>query len=133
MTRYADFHRRSLEDRDGFWAEQAALIDWERPFEQVCDYSRPPFARWFVGGRTNLCHNAVDRHLAQRADQNAVVYVSSETGEERVYSFRELHAEVRRMAAVLLSLGVKQGDRVLVYMPMIPQAVFAMLACARIG
>jgi propionyl-CoA synthetase len=131
--RYADFHRRSLVDRDGFWTEQAALIDWHTPFEQVCDYRRAPFANWFVGGKTNLCHNAVDRHLKERADQNALVFVSTETDEERVYSFRELHAEVQRMAAILLSLGVTQGDRVLIYMPMIPQAAFAMLACARIG
>jgi propionyl-CoA synthetase len=133
MTAYADFHRRSLEDRDAFWTEQAALIDWQRPFDQVCDYSRPPFASWFVGGRTNLCHNAVDRHLATRADQNALIFVSTETEQERVYSFRELHAEVQRMAATLLDLGVGQGDRVLIYMPMIPEATFAMLACARIG
>jgi propionyl-CoA synthetase len=133
MTRYADFHRRSITDRDGFWGEQAALIDWHKPFEKVCDYSHPPFARWYVGGQTNLCHNAIDRHLKDRADQNALIFVSTETDEEKVYSFRELHAEVQRMAAVLLSLGVKQGDRVLIYMPMIPQAAFAMLACARIG
>ena len=133
MTRYVEFHRRSLTDRDGFWAEQAQLIDWHRPFDQVCDYSNPPFARWFVGGQTNLCHNAVDRHLRDRADQNALIFVSSETGEEKTYSFRQLHAEVQRMAAVLQSLGVRQGDRVLVYMPMIPEAAFAMLACVRIG
>ena len=133
MGRYSDFHRRSITDRDGFWTEQARLIDWERPFEQVCDYSRPPFARWFAGGRTNLCHNAVDRHLQDRAAQNALIYVSTETGEERAYSYAELHAEVQRMAAILAFLGVGQGDRVLVYMPMIPQAVFAMLACVRIG
>ena len=133
MGRFADFHRRSLADRSGFWAEQAALIDWQQPFEQVCDDSRPPFTRWFVGGRTNLCHNAVDRHLATRAEQNALIHVSTETDSERIYSFRELHAEVQRMAAILLGLGVGQGDRVLIYMPMIPEAVFAMLACARIG
>ncbi len=132
-TRYAEFYRRSLEDRDAFWAEQAALIDWHRPFDRVCDHSKPPFARWFVGGQTNLCHNAVDRHLRDRADQNALIFVSTETDQERVYSFRELHAEVQRMAAVLLALGVKQGDRVLIYMPMIAEAAFAMLACARIG
>ena len=131
--RYADFHRRSLNDRDGFWAEQAALIDWHQPFTKVCDYSRPPFAKWFVGGTTNLCHNAVDRHLKDRADQNALIFVSTETDEEQVFSFAELHAEVQRMAACLQALGVKQGDRVLIYMPMIPQAAFAMLACARIG
>ncbi|MGY4828820.1 propionate--CoA ligase [Sphaerotilaceae bacterium SBD11-9] len=133
MARYADFHARSLTDRDGFWAEQAELIDWYKPFHEVCDYSNPPFVRWFVGGQTNLCHNAVDRHLAARADQNALIWVSTETEQERVYSFRELHAEVQRMAACLQSLGVRKGDRVLVYMPMIPEAAFAMLACARIG
>ena len=131
--RYADFYRRSLDDRDAFWREQAALIDWQRPFEQVCDASRPPFANWFAGGTTNLCHNAIDRHLAARADQNALIFVSTETDEEQVYSFAQLHAEVQRMAACLQTLGVKQGDRVLIYMPMIPQAAFAMLACARIG
>ena len=130
---YADFYRRSIDDREAFWAEQAALIDWQRPFDTVCDNSRPPFAQWFVGGTTNLCHNAVDRHLAQRADQNALIWVSSEVEQERTYSFQQLHDEVQRMAAILLSLGVQQGDRVLVYMPMIPEAVFAMLACARIG
>jgi propionyl-CoA synthetase len=132
-ARYAEFHRRSIVDRDAFWAEQAALIEWHQPFEQVCDYTRPPFAKWFAGGTTNLCHNAVDRHLKERADQNALIFVSTETDEERAYSFAELHAEVQRMAASLLALGVKQGDRVLIYMPMIPQAAFAMLACARIG
>ncbi|PPE68367.1 propionate--CoA ligase [Caldimonas thermodepolymerans] len=131
--RYEDFHRRSITDRDGFWGEQARLIDWETPPQTICDYSNPPFARWFVGGRTNLCHNAVDRHLRDRADQNALIYVSTETDQEQAYSFRELHAEVMRMAAILQSLGVRQSDRVLIYMPMVPQAVFAMLACARIG
>jgi len=130
---YAEFQRRSLEDRAGFWREQARLIDWKAPFETVCDASRPPFVRWFVGGTTNLCHNAVDRHLAGRADQRALIYVSTETDQERAYSFAELHGEVQRMAAVLLALGVGVGDRVLIYMPMVPEAVFAMLACARIG
>ncbi|MEO7115304.1 MAG: AMP-binding protein, partial [Caldimonas sp.] len=132
-TSFAAFQRRSLEDRDGFWQEQARLIDWQTPFTTVYDASRPPFVDWFVGGRTNLCHNAVDRHLAERGDQRALIYVSTETDREQVYTFAELHAEVQHMAAVLLALGVGAGDRVLVYMPMIPEAVFAMLACARIG
>ena len=130
---YRQFHARSLKERDAFWTEQAALIDWQQTPQQVCDYSNPPFARWFVGGTTNLCHNAVDRHLAQQADQNALIAVSTETETERIYSFKELHAEVQRMAAALQSLGVGQGDRVLIYMPMIAEAVFAMLACARLG
>ncbi|AOW13252.1 propionyl-CoA synthetase [Hydrogenophaga crassostreae] len=130
---YADFHRRSIEDRDAFWNEQAQLIDWKQPFSRVCNYDNPPFARWFEGGLTNLCHNAVDRHLKDRADQNALIFVSTETDVEHVYSFRELHAEVQRMAAILQAQGVSKGDRVLIYMPMIPEAAFAMLACARIG
>jgi propionyl-CoA synthetase len=130
---YADIYRRSIEDRDGFWAEQARLVDWQVEPRQVCDYSRPPFANWFAGGTTNLCHNAVDRHLKDRAGQPALIYVSTETDQERTYTFGELHAEVQRMAAILLGLGVKKGDRVLIYMPMIPEAAFAMLACVRIG
>ena len=133
MTTYAEFQRRSLEDRDGFWAEQAQRIDWKTPPQQVCDYSNPPFARWFVGGTTNLCHNAVDRHLATRGDQAALIAVSTETGTEKTYTFQDLHTEVQRMAAALLALGVQQGDRVLIYMPMIAEAVFAMLAATRIG
>ena len=130
---YADFYRRSIDEPDAFWAEQAALVDWHKPFDQVCDYSHPPFARWFVGGQTNLCHNAVDRHAATHPQRNALIWVSTETEQEIVYSFAELQAEVQRMAAILQALGVKTGDRVLVYMPMIPEAAFAMLACARIG
>ncbi|CAM8624348.1 Acs Acyl-coenzyme A synthetases/AMP-(fatty) acid ligases [Comamonadaceae bacterium] len=133
MTGYADFYRRSIDDRDGFWSEQAGMIDWRTQPTQVCDYSRPPFAKWFVGGTTNLCHNAVDRHLMTRPDQPALIAVSTETNTEQVYSFAQLHAEVQRMAAALQALGVKQGDRVLIYMPMIAEASFAMLACARIG
>ena len=133
MSNYAEFHRRSIDDRDAFWAEQARLIDWQTPPQTICDYSNPPFARWFVGGTTNLCHNAIDRHLKDRADQPALIFVSTETDQEKVYSFRELHAEVQRMAAVLQGLGVQKGDRVLIYMPMIAEAAFAMLACARIG
>ena len=130
---YEDFHRRSLQDRDAFWTDQAALIDWHTPCTQVCDNSRPPFSRWFVGGTTNLCHNAVDRHAAAHPDRRALIWVSTEVDREVVYTFAQLQAEVEQMAAILQSLGVKQGDRVLVYMPMIPEAAFAMLACARIG
>ncbi len=130
---YADFHRRSIDEPDAFWAEQAELIEWHKPFDKVCDYSKPPFVHWFAGGQTNLCHNAVDRHLKTRPDDKALIWVSTEVDKEVVYSFRELHAEVQRMAAILLDLGVKKGDRVLVYMPMIAEAAFAMLACARIG
>jgi len=130
---YADFFRRSIDDRDAFWTEQAQLIDWHQPFQRVCNYDKPPFARWFEGGQTNLCHNAVDRHLKDRADQNALIFVSTETDTEKAYSFRELHQEVQRFAAIYQALGVKKGDRVLIYMPMIAEACFAMLAAVRIG
>jgi len=133
MTTYGEFHRRSLEDREGFWRGQAALVEWHRPFRQVLDYSRPPFARWFVGGELNLCHNAIDRHLAARAEQPALVWISTEVNETRSFTYRELHAEVNRVAAMMQSLGVKRGERVIIYMPMIPEAAFAMLACARLG
>jgi propionyl-CoA synthetase len=130
---YREFHRRSIEQPEAFWDEQARAIYWHKPYRKVLDYSKPPFTRWFVGGETNLCYNAVDRHLAERGDQRALIYVSTETGEEKTYSFRELHAEVNRFAAVLRGLGVGRGDRVLIYMPMIPEALFAMLATVRIG
>jgi propionyl-CoA synthetase len=133
MTGYREFHRRSIEDREGFWAEQAQRIHWRRPFQQVLDYSRPPFARWFVGGQTNLCHNAIDRHLAARGEQKALVWISTEVNEEKSFTYRQLHAEINKTAALMRALGVKQGDRVIIYMPMIPEAAFAILACARIG
>src|SRR4026209_1588012 len=122
MASYRDFHRRSLVDREGFWTEEAKLVHWQRPFRQVLDYSRPPFARWFVGGETNLCYNAVDRHLASRADQKALVWISTEVDQQRELTYRELHQEVNRVAAMMQSLGVGKGDRVIVYMPMIPEA-----------
>jgi propionyl-CoA synthetase len=130
---YRAFHERSIKDKEGFWGEQAQLVHWNKPFAKVLDYSRPPFAKWFVGGETNLCYNALDRHLATRGDQKALIYISTETDETRTYTYRELHGEVNRMAAVMLALGVTKGDRVLIYMPMIAEAAFAILACARIG
>jgi propionyl-CoA synthetase len=99
----------------------------------VLDYSRPPFARWFVGGKTNLCHNAVDRHLASRGDQLALVWISTETEQRRTFTYRQLHDEVNTFAATLAELGVGKGDRVLIYMPMTPEAIFAMLAVVRLG
>lgn len=130
---YRALYQRSIDDPAGFWDEQARRIDWQTPYSAVLDDSRLPFARWFVGGRTNLCHNAIDRHLVTRGEQPGLVYVSTETGIETTYTYRQLHREVNRMAATLQALGVKRGDRVLIYLPMIPEAAFAMLACARIG
>ena len=133
MGSFAQFHKRSIDDRDNFWAEQAKTVDWQIQPQQICDYSNPPFANWFVGGTTNLCHNAIDRHLKDRGDQAALIFVSTETEQEKTYSYKDLHAEVQRMAAILKDFGVVKGDRVLIYMPMIAEASFAMLACARIG
>ncbi len=133
MSSYAEFYRQSIDQPDVFWAGQAQLIDWHKPFDRVCNDDKPPFVHWFEGGLTNLCHNAVDRHLQDRADQAALICVSSETRQEKTYTFRQLLAEVQRMAASLQALGVQKGDRVLIYMPMMAEAAFAMLACARIG
>jgi len=134
---YADFHRTSIEDPENFWRKEAERIDWHMPFNQVLDYSRPPFARWFVGGQTNLCHNAVDRWASRQGEQTALIAITTETLDgtpaEKTWSFKELQSEVERMAAIMQSLGVVKGDTVLIYMPMIAEAVFAMLACARIG
>ncbi len=133
MATYKEFHQYSIEKPNEFWTEQAQLIDWKEPFTEVCDYSKPPFAKWFVGGKTNLCYNAIDRHAAKRPNDRALIYISTETNEEVIYSFAELQAEVERMAAIYQSLGVKKGDRVLIYMPMIAQAAFAIFAATRIG
>ncbi len=130
---YKTVHAQSIQDPHAFWGEEAKHIHWEKPFDTVLDYSKPPFAHWFKGGLTNLCYNAVDRHLAERGDQIALVAVSTETDIEKAYTFKELHAEVNRMAAILKANGVGKGDRVLIYMPMIAEASFAMLACVRIG
>ncbi|MEO8938018.1 MAG: propionate--CoA ligase, partial [Burkholderiaceae bacterium] len=123
----------SVETPESFWRAEAAAIDWQQPFTEVLDRRRAPLLRWFVGGTTNLCHNAIDRHLATRADQVALIHISTETGSEKVFTYRELHEEVNRVAAMLVAEDVGRGDRVLLYMPMVPEALFAMLACTRIG
>jgi propionyl-CoA synthetase len=133
MTTYKELHRQSIRDRDAFWSREAKRIHWHKPFGQVLDYSRPPFAKWFVGGETNLCHNAVDRHLAERGEQKALVWISTEVDREQSTTYRQLHAEVQRVAVMMRELGVGRGDRVIIYMPNMPEAVFAILACARIG
>ncbi|HMW16205.1 MAG TPA: AMP-binding protein, partial [Accumulibacter sp.] len=133
MATIQEFHKNSIENPEAFWGEEAKLVDWHKPFSKVLDFSRPPFAKWFVGGETNLCHNAVDRHAAKRPNDRALVFISTETDQEVVYTFAELKQEVMRTAAIMQSLGVGKGDRVLIYMPMIAEAMFAMLACARIG
>ncbi|MGJ4727826.1 propionate--CoA ligase [Luteimonas sp. SDU101] len=130
---YEELYRQSIEAPEEFWAEQARAIHWHRPPERILDDSNPPFRKWFVGGQTNLCFNAVDRHLDARGDQLALVGWSTETDSIRELSYRELHREVNVFAASLQSLGVGSGDRVVIYMPHTVDAVIAMLACARIG
>jgi len=133
MTTARELHRLSILDREGFWAKEAKRIHWHKPFTKVLDYSRPPFAKWFVGGETNLCFNAVDRHLKDRGDQNALVWISTEVDKTQSFTYKQLHDEVNRVAAMMQSLGLKRGDRVIIYMPNMPEAVFAILACARLG
>ena len=134
MTGYAETYRRSLERPEEFWAEAAEAIDWERRWDRVLDATRPPFFRWFPGARLNTCWNAVDRHVAAgRGERVALIWDSPVTGQIRHFTYVELRDEVARLAGVLASLGVVKGDRVLIYMPMVPEAAFAMLACARIG
>ncbi len=131
---YAALYRQWQTDPDAFWTEAAEDVHWVQDPERVLDDSNPPFYRWFPGGKVNSCYNALDRHLDEgRAAQTALIYDSPVTGTGRAYTYRELRDEVARLAGVLVELGVAKGDRVIVYMPMIPEAVMAMLACARIG
>ncbi len=133
-SRYDEVYARSIEDPEGFWGEAAREIDWYEPWDRVLDDSRKPFYRWFSGAVVNTCHNALDRHVdGGRADQLALIYDSPVTGTVKRYTYRELRDEVARFAGALAAQGVAKGDRVLIYMPMIPEAVIAMLACARIG
>src|SRR5919201_1953562 len=134
MSRFDDVYRRSLDDPEAFWAEAAAEIDWETPWQRVLDDSRAPFYRWFAGGELNTCHNALDRHVeGSRADQLALIYDSPLTETKATFTYRELRDAVARFAGALTARGVERGDRVVIYMPMVPEAVIAMLACARIG
>ncbi|MDD1653063.1 MAG: propionyl-CoA synthetase [Methanomicrobiales archaeon] len=131
---FAEAYRRSLEDPEGFWGDAARSVDWYRPWDRVRDDSRPPFTRWFPGGIVNTCHNALDRHVdAGNGDRVALMYDSPVTGTVRTFTYRDLRDRVARCAGGLRALGVEKGDRVVIYMPMVPEAVIAMLACARIG
>ncbi len=129
---YEDNYRHSIENPEQFWAEQANLIYWHKAPRQILD-SKPPFRSWFVGGETNLCYNAVDRHVKDRSDQLALVAISTETDTVREFTYLQLYSEVNAFAAVLKRLGAGRGDRIVIYMPNMAEAVFAMLACARIG
>ncbi|HEY5210410.1 MAG TPA: propionyl-CoA synthetase [Stellaceae bacterium] len=133
-SRYEEVYCRSLTDPEGFWAEAAAMIDWDRRWDRVFDDSRPPFYRWFTGGRLNTCYNALDRHVAAgHGERIALIYDSPVTNQVRRYTYAELTEETARLAGAISALGVAAGDRVVIYMPMVPEAAMAMLACARIG
>ena len=134
VGRFDEIYRRSLDEPEEFWAEAAKEIDWVEPWERVLDDSRAPFFRWFTGGRMNTCANALDRHVeGGRADQPALIYDSPVTDTKAVLTYRELRDAVALFAGALAAQGVGHGDRVIVYMPMVPEALVAMLACARIG
>ncbi len=132
-SRYGEVYAAWKADPTGFWGEQAQAIDWVTPPQAVFDPAQGAYGRWFVGGVCNTCHNAVDRHAASRPDQAAIIYDSPVAGTQRRITYAELKEEVATFAAVLQDLGVEKGDRVIVYMPMVPEAAIAMLACARIG
>ena len=125
---------RSLNDPEGFWGEVAHGLDWYRKWDTVLDQSMSPIPRWFIGGQLNTCHNAVDRHVENgRGDQLAIIYDSPITKQIQHITYGELQVAVARFAGALVADGVTKGDRVIIYMPMVPEAVIAMLACARIG
>lgn len=131
---YQDTYQSSIDNPQEFWSKAAEAIDWDKKWDSVLNESNPPFYKWFQGGMLNTCYNAIDRHVEQgRADQAALIYDSPVTDTKRTYSYRDMQDEISHLAGALKSLGVEKGDRVLVYMPMVPEAVMGMLACARIG
>ena len=134
MRDYKTSHSRSLEQPEEFWAEAAEALHWEKRWDKVLDESEPPFYRWFTGGRLNTCFNALDRHVdAGRGDQAAIIYDSPLTGTQQTITYRELLEQTAAFAGALAAHDVTRGDRVIVYMPMVPEAIVAVLACARIG
>ena len=133
-SRYHEVHARSLADPEGFWAEAAREIDWIEPAKKIFDPAMGTYGRWFAGGVVNTCYNALDRHVAGgRADQVALIHDSPLTNSISKFTYAEMLKEVQTLAAVMADFGVAKGDRVILYMPLVPEAVFAMLACARIG
>lgn len=134
MSKFDPIYRRSLEQMEGFWAEAAADIHWDKPWDKVLDESNPPFYRWFTGGQLNTCYNALDRHVENgRGEQAALIYDSPVTGRQQTRSYKALRDETARFAGALVAHGIGKGDRVIIYMPMVPETIVAMLACARIG
>jgi acetyl-CoA synthetase len=134
-AKYQEMYARSLKDPDGFWKEHAQRIHWMKPFSKVknTSFADGVSIKWFEDGNTNVAYNCIDRHLAKRGEQTAIIWEGDDPNDDRKITYRQLHEEVSRFANVLKARGVKKGDRVTIYLPMIPQAAYAMLACARIG
>src|SRR5205823_10327220 len=133
-SRYHEVHARSLADPEGFWAEAAREIDWIEPAQKIFDPAMGIYGRWFAGAKVNTCYNALDRHVAGgRADQIALIHDSPLQCKTTTFTYAEMLHEVKTLAAIMADFGVARGDRVILYMPMVPEAVVAMLACARIG
>ena len=132
IKKLQDFYARSMNNPEEFWAEQARGLDWSHSPEKILEWD-PPFAKWFVGGRLNACYQCVDRHAKTWRRSKVAIYWEGEAGDSRVLSYSTLHREVNRFASVLLNLGIKQGDRVALYLPMIPELPIFMLACAGVG
>ena len=133
MDTYSEFHNRSINDREKFWSELSSKIYWKENPKTICDTSNSPFTKWFIDGKTNLAFNCIDRHLPNRSDQVAIKYISTEADIQKDITYGQLNIEVNTFASILKNFGIKKGDRVLIYMPMIPEAVFAMLASVKIG
>jgi acetyl-CoA synthetase len=132
LQEYEKLYQQAHDDPEGFWASMAEELDWFKPWEKVLEWD-PPFAKWFVGGHTNIAHNCLDRHLSSARKNKAAIIWEGEPGDERILTYQALHREVCKFANVLKSIGVKAGDRIAIYMPMVPELPIAMLACARIG
>ena len=135
-AKYNEMYARSIRDPDGFWGEQALRLDWSKPFTKVKNTSYAPgnvSIKWFEDGKLNACFNCVDRHLDKRGDQVALIWEGDDPKNDKTVTYKQLHAEVQKFANVLKKQGVKKGDRVTIYLPMILEAAYAILACARIG
>ena len=133
MQQYQDLYNAASKDNDKFWAEEADHLHWFKKWTQVCDWSNPPFAKWFLGAKTNVSYNCLDRHLTGWRRNKAAIIWEGENFEQRTLTYQELHRKVCKFANALKALGLKTGDRCIIYMPMTPEAAVAMLACARLG
>ena len=134
MEQYQELYRRSIEQPEEFWREQAAILDWYHPPRSILDVDLEEVDfSWYAGGRLNACYNCVDRHLETQGDKTAILWVEDEPGQYRSITYRQLKHQVARFANVLIAQGVRKGDRVCIYLPMIPELAYTMLACARIG